>query len=42
MSTSPQEQALETVLPNLSRSRSMELASECVGLYLWDRLGSEN
>jgi hypothetical protein len=37
-----EEQALETVLPNLSRSRSIELASECVGLYLWDRLGSEN
>ena len=37
-----EEQALDTVLPNLSRARSMELASECVGLYLWDRLGSEN
>ena len=37
-----EEQALETVLPNLSRARSMELASECIGLYLWDRLGSEN
>ena len=37
-----EEQALETVLPRLSRQRSMELASECVELYLWDRLGSEN
>ena len=37
-----EEQALETVLPRLSRERSMELASECVELYLWDRLGSEN
>jgi hypothetical protein len=37
-----EEQALETVLPALSRSRSMELASECIELYLWDRLGSEN
>ena len=37
-----EEQALDTVLPRLSRRRSMELASECVELYLWDRLGSEN
>jgi hypothetical protein len=37
-----EEQALETVLPSLSRQRSMELASECIELYLWDRLGSEN
>jgi hypothetical protein len=37
-----EEQALETVLPALSRQRSMELASECIELYLWDRLGSEN
>src|SRR3954464_11481569 len=37
-----EEQALDTVLPSLSRARSMELASECVGLYLWDRLGCEN
>jgi hypothetical protein len=37
-----EEQALETVLPRLSRTRSMELASECIELYLWDRLGSEN
>ena len=37
-----EEQALETVLPALSRQRSMELATECIELYLWDRLGSEN
>jgi len=37
-----EEQALDTVLPFLSRERSIELASECLELYLWDRLGSEN
>ena len=37
-----EEQALDTVLPHLSRERSIELASECLDLYLWDRLGSEN
>jgi hypothetical protein len=37
-----EEQALDTVLPSLSRERSVELASECVDLYLWDRLGCEN
>jgi hypothetical protein len=37
-----EDQALDTVLPHLSRERSMELASECLELYLWDRLGSEN
>jgi hypothetical protein len=37
-----EEQALETVLPRLSRERSMELAAECLDLYLWDRLGCEN
>jgi hypothetical protein len=37
-----EEQALDTVLPYLSRERSMELANECLGLYLWDRLGCEN
>ena len=37
-----EEQALETVLPSLSRSRSMELAQECIELYLWDRMGSDN
>ena len=37
-----EEQALETVLPHLSRDRSLELAAECLELYLWDRLGSDN
>jgi hypothetical protein len=37
-----EEQALETVLPHLSRARAHELARECVELYLWDRLGSDN
>jgi hypothetical protein len=37
-----EEQALETVLPHLSRERSLELASECLELYLWDRLGCDN
>ncbi len=37
-----EEQALETVLPHLSRERSMELAAECLELYLWDRLGCDN
>ena len=37
-----EEQALETVLPHLSRERCTELANECLELYLWDRLGSDN
>ena len=37
-----EEQALATVLPHLSRARCTELASECVELYLWDRLGCDN
>ncbi|HEX2398218.1 MAG TPA: hypothetical protein VHI73_08760 [Solirubrobacteraceae bacterium] len=37
-----EDQALETVLPWLSRGRAAELAAECVQLYCWDRLGSEN
>jgi hypothetical protein len=37
-----EDQALETVLPWLSRARATELAAECVQLYCWDRLGSEN
>lgn len=37
-----EEQALDTVLPHLSRERAMLLASECVDLYLWDRLGCDN
>ncbi len=37
-----EEQAMETVLPRLSRERATELANECLELYLWDRLGSDN
>jgi hypothetical protein len=37
-----EEQALDTVLPRLSRERANELAAECVELYVWDRMGSEN
>jgi hypothetical protein len=35
-------QALETLLPRLSRARAVELANECIGLYAWDRLGAPN
>ncbi len=37
-----EEQALDTVLPRLSRERAIELAGECIQLYQWDRLGSLN
>ncbi len=37
-----EEQTLKTVLPRLSRERAIELAKECVDLYVWDRLGGEN
>jgi len=37
-----EDHALDTVLPHLSRERSMELAAECLEVYLWDRLGCEN
>jgi hypothetical protein len=37
-----EEQALDTVLPWLTRARAGELAAECLELYCWDRLGSEN
>ncbi len=37
-----EEQSLELVLPYLSEARCRELARECVELYCWDRLGSEN
>jgi hypothetical protein len=37
-----EEQALDTVLPWLTRERAVELAAECVELYCWDRLGYEN
>jgi hypothetical protein len=41
-SSLPEEQAMETVLTHLSRERCLELANECLELYLWDRLGSDN
>src|SRR5262249_62360837 len=37
-----EEQALESVLPWLSRERATELLAECLELYCWDRLGSDN
>jgi hypothetical protein len=37
-----EEQTLETVLPWLSTKRCEELAVECLELYCWDRLGSDN
>ena len=37
-----EEQALETVLPWLSRPRCEELVAECLELYVWDRLGCDN
>src|SRR5947209_207108 len=37
-----EEQALDTVLPWLSETRTVELAQDAVELYCWDRLGSDN
>ncbi len=37
-----EEEALDTVLPWLSDARCAQLAGECLELYCWDRLGSEN
>ena len=37
-----EDQVLDTVLPWLSEERCVELAVECVELYCWDRLGSDN
>jgi hypothetical protein len=37
-----EEQALDTVLPWLSEARCAQLATECLELYCWDRLGVEN
>ena len=37
-----EEQWFETVLPWLSDARCRELADDCVSLYCWDRLGSDN
>jgi hypothetical protein len=37
-----EEQALDTVLPWLSAERCEELLAECLELYCWDRIGSDN
>jgi hypothetical protein len=37
-----EEQALDTVLPWLSHERAIDLASDALELYCWDRLGSDN
>ena len=37
-----EDQALDTVLPRLSNERAVELANECIQLYMWDRLGCDN
>ncbi len=37
-----EEQTLAAVLPWLSARRCEELAVECLELYCWDRLGSDN
>lgn len=37
-----EEQALATVLPNLSHDRARELVEESLELYIWDRIGSDN
>ena len=37
-----EEQAIDTVLPWLSRERCEELLAECLELYVWDRMGNDN
>ncbi len=37
-----EDEALDAVLPWLSEERCVQLAGECLELYCWDRLGSEN
>ncbi len=37
-----EERALDTVLEWLSAPRLMELATEAMDLYIWDRVGSDN
>ena len=37
-----EDQAFDTVLPWLSEDRCRALAGECLELYCWDRLGSDN
>jgi len=36
------DEVLDTVLPRLSSERAIQLADECIQLYMWDRLGCEN
>ena len=37
-----EDQAFDTVLPWLSAERCLQLVSECLEVYCWDRLGVEN
>jgi hypothetical protein len=37
-----EDETLDAVLPWLSEDRCVQLAGECLELYCWDRLGSEN
>lgn len=37
-----EEHALETVLGWISHERLMELSSEALDIYVWDRIGSDN
>jgi hypothetical protein len=37
-----EQQALEGVLPRLSRPRALELVQQGIQLYAWDRLGNSN
>lgn len=37
-----EDHAMETVLSWLSQERLMELASEALDIYVWDRIGSDN
>ncbi len=37
-----EDETLDAVLPWLSEERCVQLAGECLELYCWDRLGSEN
>lgn len=37
-----EDRALDAVLPRLSKERLVDLAGECIQLYMWDRLGGDN
>lgn len=41
-SGSSDEEMLETVLPWLPPKQTIELASEAMRIYVWDRIGSDN